>query len=267
MIDFSNLEKYRENNRIEAKRALAALPKSIWEPTPPLPTPWAASFCLESWKERINPCIRWICRTPEAAHRGISRPPEPARKSQREYSFRSEYLRRDRRRLPHHRHHGSPGRPAGPPVYIDGNPFTGTYLRNGEGDYRCTKEEVQAMLREAARKSPDMDVLEQTEPQALDPDSIHRYASRMILRLLNISGRSLKPRIFSTNLELWERDGTGSSIRLPPDSSCSDMNMKSSGNFRPISGLPDMTVSESGQKKYHQVRRIVSSSGDWSETC
>ena len=32
-------------------------------------------------------------------------------------------------------------------VYIDGNPFTGTYLRNGEGDYRCTKEEVQAMLR------------------------------------------------------------------------------------------------------------------------
>ena len=33
------------------------------------------------------------------------------------------------------------------PVYIGGNPFTGSYYRDGEGDFRITEEEIKEMLK------------------------------------------------------------------------------------------------------------------------
>ncbi len=65
------------------------------------------------------------------------------------------------------------------PVYIDGNPLTGSYRRNGEGDYRCTKEEIHAMTRDASVKTQDMLVLEEMGLEVLDYDSVRRYRIRM----------------------------------------------------------------------------------------
>ena len=48
------------------------------------------------------------------------------------------------------------------PIYVDGNPLC-TYRRNGEGDYRCTKEEYQAMVRDASVKTQDMLILNEMD--------------------------------------------------------------------------------------------------------
>ena len=34
------------------------------------------------------------------------------------------------------------------PVYIGGDPYAGTYYRRGEGDWRCPRHEVDAMLQD-----------------------------------------------------------------------------------------------------------------------
>ena len=46
------------------------------------------------------------------------------------------------------------------PIYVGENPFKGTFRRNGEGDYKCSKEEVNNMLRDQAAISQDLKVLE-----------------------------------------------------------------------------------------------------------
>ena len=63
--------------------------------------------------------------------------------------------------------------------YIDGNPMTGTYRRNGEGDYHCTQDAVRAMLRDAATQTQDTLLIDQMDLSVFDYDSVHRYRNRL----------------------------------------------------------------------------------------
>ncbi|MBI5948941.1 MAG: putative DNA binding domain-containing protein [Chloroflexi bacterium] len=64
------------------------------------------------------------------------------------------------------------------PVYIVGNPYVGTFVRRGEGDYRCTKPEVDRMMREASDIAADSSVLTAHGIDDIDSESLAGFRRR-----------------------------------------------------------------------------------------
>ncbi|MBQ8646615.1 MAG: ATP-binding protein [Oscillospiraceae bacterium] len=152
-LDYTDLGQYRENNRIEAKKAQGGLPHSIWETysafanalggvillgvietedksfaSVPLPDP--EGLAAEFLRLVNDPAVASInllgpndVRIVESeGNRIVVITVPPATRTQR-------------------------------PVYVGPSAACGTYRRCGEGDYRCSPEEVRQMF--ADRAAPD----------------------------------------------------------------------------------------------------------------
>ena len=61
------------------------------------------------------------------------------------------------------------------PVYINNDIFNGTFRRNYEGDYHCTRLQVKTMLRDQTERTMDMEVLDRVPIEDLNYDTIHGY--------------------------------------------------------------------------------------------
>ena len=64
------------------------------------------------------------------------------------------------------------------PVYVGENPYKGTYKRNHEGDYKCTRIQVKAMLRDQTENTIDMEVLDDIPMEDLNYETIRGYRNR-----------------------------------------------------------------------------------------
>lgn len=64
------------------------------------------------------------------------------------------------------------------PIFIGTDMFTGSFKRNHEGDYHCTKDDVRSMIRDSSDTSADSLVLDKVSMDALNADSIKSYRSR-----------------------------------------------------------------------------------------
>lgn len=179
MLDFAHLEKYRENNRIEAKKALGGLPKSIWETYSAFANTMGGIILLgvEELKDRSLHAVN--LPDPERLVREfwdkINNPTitnlnilTPKNIQIRNVDGNNIIVITVPRATRQER-----------PIYINKIALNGSYRRNGEGDYKCTREEVLGMQRDAMIMTPDMKLLPHMDLDAFHYESIHRYRNRL----------------------------------------------------------------------------------------
>ena len=175
MLDLSQLSKYKENNRIEAKKAQGGLPRSIWETYSAFANTFGGYILLGVVENADKSFSSVPLSSPEKIVSDFWN-------SVNNHSVVNVNILSDRNvqivesggnriviiEVPRADRHDKP-------VYAGSDPFAGSYRRNGEGDYRCTKDEVRAMMRDQADISQDARVMDTMTTNVFDMDTIRRY--------------------------------------------------------------------------------------------
>ena len=151
MLDFQNLQQYRENNRIEAKEALGGLPESIWETYSAFANTDGGVILLgvEELADKSLHALdildpQWLI---EDFWRMVNDPAVVSANVLTEADVQVHAVDGKRIIAITVPKAALPQRP----VYIFADPYRGAYRRCGEGDYRIPKEEVRAMLEQQTK--------------------------------------------------------------------------------------------------------------------
>ena len=64
------------------------------------------------------------------------------------------------------------------PIFINNNPYTGTYKRNHEGDYLCREDEVKSMIRDSSDDGNDSTIIEDYNINDIDKNTLKQYRNR-----------------------------------------------------------------------------------------
>ena len=259
MIDFNNLEKYRENNRIEAKKAMGGLPRSIWETYSAFANTLGGIILLgvEEWPDKTLHAVD--LPDPERLIKEFwNVVNNPNKTSVNVLSSKDVFMQEvDGNHIvvinvPR-------AERSYRPVYVDGNPLS-TYRRNGEGDYKCTKEEYQAMVRDASVKTQDMLVLNEMDMSVFNRESVRSYRQRMRLSRPGHVWEALEDEDFLLKLGAV---GIGSDGKKHPTSAGLLMFGNEYDIVREYNSY-FLDYQEQYDTDTRWTDRMISSSGDWS---
>lgn len=92
------------------------------------------------------------------------------------------------------------------PVFINGNPLTGTYRRNYEGDYKCHENIVRNMLAEQTNDSRDSALIRNFNFDDINIDSFRVYRQNFSVRQPNHPFNEYNDIEFLRNIGGWKKD-------------------------------------------------------------
>ncbi len=92
------------------------------------------------------------------------------------------------------------------PVYLNGNPFQGTYRRLHDGDRRCDDETIKRMLAEQVEDSRDSRILTGFGLKDLDLDSLHAYRNMLAVHRPDHPWIALDDQEFLQVTGCWRQD-------------------------------------------------------------
>lgn len=175
LFDIHDFESYRENNRIEVKKATHSLPQSLWETYSAMANGYGGIIILgaaENQDGTFYPTgLKNEAKLKKEFWDTINNPKKVSINLLMDVDVQTHVkdgnvilvitvprARRDKR-----------------PVYINNDLWNGTFRRNWEGDYHCSTSEIRAMLRDEPEETMDMRILEDFTLKDLCKESVQGY--------------------------------------------------------------------------------------------
>jgi len=191
MIDFDKLSNYRENNRLEAKKAAGGLPQSVWQTYSAFANTDGGVLLLGVEENADKSLTAVGLKNPEKLIVDFWNTVNNTNKVNvnilRDKNVQIVELNGKRIiavEIPR-------AERTDKPIYLD-NDVWSAYRRNGEGDFRCSKANVRAMLRDGANESQDMLILKNMTFSVFDYSTVKGYRNVM---------RSTRPNHVWSNLD------------------------------------------------------------------
>ena len=176
MFDLNHFEKLKESNQLEVKQSIQGIPNSIWETYSAFCNSYGGTILLGVGEDKnknlftcglnenqANNLLKsfWdtINNQTKVSINLLSDKDVQIKQIDNDYIVIINVPQSDK---------------SFKPVYINNNPLF-AYRRNHEGDYRCTKLEIQAMLRDQDEHSNDSQIIEDMNLSVLNPDTLSKY--------------------------------------------------------------------------------------------
>lgn len=177
-FDLTNFYEYREDNRLEVKKARDGLPNSLWDTYSSMANCYGGIILLGVTEKDDGSFATTGLKNVEKLKKDFWNNINNRQKVSINLLTDDDVVSCEMNGDVVLAIHVPMARREEKPVYINDNLFGGTFRRNGEGDYHCTPGEIRAMLRDQTEETSDMKVLDDMEISDLSMETVHAYRNR-----------------------------------------------------------------------------------------